>query len=82
MIVDGHRIAGLEAHPWQGPPSGDDWARAVGRIAEACPQIAELDLSRSLLDRWVDVYGICEALPSLRRLALKSVLQLKVEKLH
>ena len=37
------------------------------------PKITELDLSRSLLERWADVYGICKELPSLRRLVLELV---------
>ena len=72
VLVDGHRIAGLCPYPWKGKADDEAWERAVGRVAEACPSIVELDLSRSLLERWMDVYGICKALPALRRLVLES----------
>ena len=71
VLVDGQRIAGLCEHPWDGEPRGDAWEQELRRIANICPSIVELDLSRSLLERWADVAGICSALPSLRRLVLE-----------
>ncbi|KAJ6004429.1 hypothetical protein N7522_006074 [Penicillium canescens] len=43
---------------------------AAQKIAETCPKIIELDLSRSLLSRWRDVWDICNQLKHLKRLKL------------
>ncbi|OGE48167.1 hypothetical protein PENARI_c031G05137 [Penicillium arizonense] len=43
---------------------------AAQKIAETCPKIIELDLSRSLLSRWRDVWEICNQLKHLKRLKL------------
>jgi hypothetical protein len=44
---------------------------AAQKIVETCPKIIELDLSRSLLSRWRDVWEICNQLKHLKRLKLK-----------
>ncbi|KAJ6089689.1 hypothetical protein N7467_004905 [Penicillium canescens] len=43
---------------------------AAQKIAETCPKIIELDLSRTLLSRWRDVWEICNQLKHLKRLKL------------
>lgn len=42
-----------------------------GSVAETCPSITHLDLSRNLLERLGPVVDICAELPALRRLSLK-----------
>lgn len=41
------------------------------KIRQTAPKIAELDLSRNLLERWRDVRDICAQFESLRSLKLK-----------
>lgn len=41
------------------------------RIADQKLKIVELDLSRNLLEKWVDVASICLTLKSLRTLKVK-----------
>ncbi|KAI4153515.1 MAG: hypothetical protein LQ340_002274 [Diploschistes diacapsis] len=70
VILDGMRVTGP-----QGPSSVPDiqsekWQASLNDIAVTCPKIRELDLSRNLIERWVDVVGICKALHDLRRLVL------------
>ena len=42
-------------------------------VANVCPNIADLDLSRNLLERWEDVVGICTQLKRLNSLRLQWV---------
>ncbi|KAJ5814973.1 hypothetical protein N7474_006750 [Penicillium riverlandense] len=44
--------------------------QACREIMQTCPKIIELDLSRSLLSRWRDVWQICDSLNQLKRLRL------------
>ncbi|KAJ5606177.1 hypothetical protein N7510_008958 [Penicillium lagena] len=44
--------------------------KACREIMQTCPKIIELDLSRSLLSRWRDVWQICDSLKQLKRLRL------------
>lgn len=73
VLLDELRLAGLGSKPW--PRNGDhnDWLRQTKEIRKVCPKIVELDLSRNLLEKWMDVVGICKALPLLRSLKLKWV---------
>lgn len=58
VILDGMRIA---------------WARdgGEGRIAETCPSVAQLNLSRSLWESMAGVVEVCGDLQNLRKLALR-----------
>ena len=49
------------------------WREELGRIAETCPKITELDLSRNCIESWVEVEGVCTALPKLKSLKIKYV---------
>ena len=71
VLLDGLRIAGLSAQPWSLSSGDAEWLDELDHIAKACPSITELDLSRNLLESWIDVVGICRALPNLRVLKLR-----------
>lgn len=70
VLLDGLRISGVL--PSYDQPE-DKVCQSVQDIAATCPQIKELDLSRSLLTSWRDVWHICAQLKKLRKLKLKSV---------
>lgn len=70
VLLDGLRIAGVL--PSYDQPD-DQVDEAAPHIAATCPKIIELDLSRSLLIRWRDVWKICNQLKQLKRLKLKFV---------
>ena len=76
VVLDGLCVAGLDSGGLPLGPRGKKWQACVSQIAETCPKVRELDLSRSLIERWVDVVAICSALPELRRLVLRYALQL------
>ncbi|KAJ5206060.1 Leucine-rich repeat typical subtype [Penicillium cf. griseofulvum] len=67
VLLDGLRIAGVLASYNQ---DQDSHSEAAAKIGETCPKIIELDLSRSLLSRWRDVWDICNQLKHLKRLKL------------
>ena len=69
VLLDGLCLAGLLSRPWSG--DRDLFDALVREIQRTCPSVAELDLSRNLLENWVDVVGICRALPKLQSLKLK-----------
>ena len=76
VVLDGACVAGLRVDPDGGSslePGGEEWTERIEEIKRICPMIRELDLSRNLIERWVDVVGICSALPELRRLVLRFV---------
>lgn len=58
VILDGMRIA-TATRPGE------------GRVADTCPSVAQLDLSRNLFERLAPVVDVCAELPALRRLSLK-----------
>lgn len=74
-VLDGLCIAGVESTPqegdilrhWSLPPS------SKSGTSPKKPTISLLDLSRNLLERWVDVESICNELKSLRTLQVKYV---------
>ena len=74
-VLDGLCIAGVESTPqegdilrhWSLPPS------STSGTSPKKPTISLLDLSRNLLERWVDVESICSELKSLRTLQVKYV---------
>lgn len=70
VLLDGLRIAGVLSSYDQPADQAGESAR---EIAATCPKIIELDLSRSLLNRWSDVWEICNQLKLLKRLKMKSV---------
>lgn len=70
VLLDGLRVVGVLPY-YDQTVVADSSARR--EIQETCPKITELDLSRSLLSRWLDVWDICDQLKQLRRLKLKSV---------
>jgi hypothetical protein len=70
VLLDGLRITGVLASYDQ---DQDGHSVAAAKIGETCPKITELDLSRSLLSRWRDVWDICNQLKHLKRLRLKYV---------
>ncbi|KAJ5374884.1 hypothetical protein N7517_006890 [Penicillium concentricum] len=67
VLLDGLRIAGVLASYNQ---AQDSHSKAAQKIGETCPKITELDLSRSLLSQWRDVWDICNQLKHLKRLKL------------
>ncbi|KAJ5504206.1 hypothetical protein N7463_007080 [Penicillium fimorum] len=67
VLLDGLRIAGVLASYNQAQDSHNEAAQKIG---ESCPKITELDLSRSLLSRWRDVWDICNQLKHLKKLKL------------
>ncbi|OQE43157.1 hypothetical protein PENCOP_c003G05495 [Penicillium coprophilum] len=67
VLLDGLRITGILASYDQAQVSHSEAAQKIG---ETCPKITELDLSRSLLSRWRDVWDICNQLKHLKRLKL------------
>lgn len=68
VLLDGLRIVGVLASYDQNQESHSE---AVQKIRETCPKITELDLSRSLLSRWRDVWDICDQLKHLKHLKVK-----------
>lgn len=70
VLLDGLRVVGVLASYEQAQVSHNEEAQKIG---ETCPKITELDLSRSLLSRWRDVWDICDQLKHLRKLKLKYV---------
>lgn len=69
MLLDGLRIAGVLAS--DAAEESEKRDEALRDIEKTCPKIVELDLSRNLLRRWVDVWDICRQLKQLRLLKLK-----------
>ena len=67
-ILDGARVAGASPAAGQGSGSGE-----IQPVAQVCPKITELDLSRNLFERIGDVVDICCELNELRVLRLKYV---------
>lgn len=68
VLLDGLRIAGVLSSYYQ---PEDEVKKSAPDIAATCPKIVELDLSRNLLSRWRDVWGICNQLKRLKRLKVK-----------
>ncbi|EKV07377.1 Tubulin-specific chaperone, putative [Penicillium digitatum PHI26] len=67
VLLDGLRVVGVLASYNQAQVSHCVEAQKIG---ETCPKITELDLSRSLLSRWRDVWDICNQLKHLKKLKL------------
>jgi hypothetical protein len=71
VLLDGMCVAGvLPSYE----PDQSQVETACREIMQTCPKIVELDLSRSLLSRWRDVWQICDSLKQLKRLRLRCVL--------
>lgn len=69
VILDGLRIQGVL--PQGGDP--DQRESELSRIANTCPKVIELDLSRNLFRQWKEIEDICSQLKLLRKLRLKYV---------
>jgi hypothetical protein len=67
VLLDGLRVAGVLGHE----ADADQLESGCREIEQTCPKIIELDLSRSLLNRWSDVASICGSLKRLKVLKLK-----------
>lgn len=68
VFLEGLRIAGVLASGSHDQPLYDD---ELQKICQTCPKITELDLTRNLIHRWVDVHDICTQLKKLKTLKLK-----------
>lgn len=68
VLLDGLRVVGVLETYSQAQVFHSEEAQKIG---ETCPKITELDLSRSLLSRWRDVWDICNQLKYLKKLKLK-----------
>ncbi|KAL1857236.1 hypothetical protein Plec18167_004713 [Paecilomyces lecythidis] len=66
IILDGLRISGLLATD----VASEQREEAIKEIEKTCPRIVELDLSRNLLRRWIDVRDICKPLKKIKLLKL------------
>ncbi|CAG8199967.1 unnamed protein product [Penicillium salamii] len=67
VLLDGLRVVGVLPTYEQDQDSDSDAARQIGLT---CPKIIELDLSRSLLSQWGDLWQICNQLKHSKRLRL------------
>ncbi|KAL1964702.1 hypothetical protein VTN77DRAFT_6728 [Rasamsonia byssochlamydoides] len=67
VLLDGLCVAGVLADDNNDLEKRED---ELKRIEQTCPKIIELDLSRNLLRRWLDVRDICKQLKQLRSLKL------------
>ncbi|CRL24106.1 Cytoskeleton-associated protein, CAP-Gly [Penicillium camemberti] len=67
VLLDGLQVVGVLASYNQAQVLHSEEAQKIG---ETCPKITELDLSRSLLSRWRDVWDICNQLKHLKKLKL------------
>ncbi|KAJ5089457.1 hypothetical protein N7532_008141 [Penicillium argentinense] len=67
VLLDGLRISGVLSSYDQ---PEDEVSRLAPEIASTCPKVMELDLSRSLLTRWRDIWQICNQLKKLKKLRL------------
>ena len=71
VVLDGLCVAGLLSDCSILNPQSQEWQAYVEEVHQTCPKVRELDLSRSLIERRIDIVGICGALPDLRRLVLR-----------
>lgn len=69
MLLDGLRVGGVSGS--DDVLSEEQREAELEKIRQTAPKIAELDLSRNLLERWRDVRDICAQFESLRSLKLK-----------
>ena len=69
VLLDGLCVVGVQTLPWIG--SSELHLQAQRRITDQNLKIVELDLSRNLLEKWIDVASICISLKSLKILKLK-----------
>lgn len=68
VLLDGLRVTGVLSS-YEQPES--QVLEAAQEIAKSCPNIEELDLSRSLLSNWRHVWDICNPLKGLKKLKVK-----------
>ena len=79
VVLDGLCVAGVNDFPREAEENSTDpthpsarWAFVEGLRSKNL-SIVELDLSRNLLETWIDIIGICGALKHLAALDLKYV---------
>lgn len=65
VVLDGLRICGIKDEA--------EIARSQDEVANTCPNIIELDLSRNLMEHWKDIAVICAPLKKLRVLKVRCV---------
>ena len=72
IILDGLPMKSLSSQPSQGKGIGDTDLDLASEVAYWLQQlrVEELDLSRTLLERWSDVFSIVSLLPRLSTLKL------------
>ena len=71
VLLDGLCIRGVLDRPY--PDEQEIWLQECRGIEDYGLRIQELDLSRTLVEEWADVVGICCALKSWKTLRLESV---------
>ena len=84
MVLDGMRVGGLLAQPFQKEEEEDDdddgnremgfrtkWEEERRKVEGMGLKIQELDLGRGMVERWEDVREICGTLKGLRRLSVR-----------
>lgn len=69
VLLDGICVVGVRAVPWI--ESAELHLQEKRRIADQNLKIVELDLSRNLVEKWIDIISICNGLKSLRILKVK-----------
>ena len=83
VVLDGLCVAGVDSFPQEAeghavdPTNPDSRWSFVEELNSKDLSIVELDLSRNLLETWIDVIGICGALKYLAALELKCVFRTK-----
>lgn len=79
VVLDGLCVAGVNSFPQEAEGNATDSTNPTSRwsfveeLNSKHLSIVELDLSRNLLETWIDVIGICGALKYLAALELKCV---------
>ena len=82
VVLDGLCVAGVESFPHEAEghavePTNPARLSFVEELNSKDLSIVELDLSRNLLETWIDVIGICGALKYLAALEIKCVFKTK-----
>ena len=71
VLLDSLCLRGVLSDPDTRLLSAEQIETSERSIRETCPKIFELDLSRNLLESWVEISSICRGLPLLKSLRLK-----------
>jgi Leucine-rich repeat (LRR) protein len=73
VLLDGLCLAGLKTSDAKSAIGNEELQRCTDEVVATCPEIQQLDLSRNLLESFLDVQYICKALPNLKSLSLEYV---------